>query len=216
MQLTLPGVPEGKKKVRPISWRESVPQLLEENDWKCFVCGGEIHGTGAAHVWVEHIIPRAQGGEDIYGNLAVSHPTCNLLRSDRDMDDPALPALIAKARALVQKPLKERTCINEGCNANIADRGPQAVNCLSCVERKEREYGVRYRRINRKRLSAVERIRRRKKEGLPAIRTCLDCGANIHHRGSPSVRCEPCQLEYSRRRARENQRALRAAQKAAA
>ena len=53
----------------------------------CGICGGEIdyalpHTDPMSYV-VDHVIPLAQGGEDVIGNKQAAHRICNRMKSDK-------------------------------------------------------------------------------------------------------------------------------------
>lgn len=178
-QLTIWGEVEKPTADRPSrkNWRWAIPELLVEADHRCAVCGGEIRGEGAAHVWVEHLVPLTRGGADTRDNLGVSHPICNLARSNRYLDDPWVAENRARLRDIAARPLSERTCID--CDTSIAHRGWYASRCELCQRSHKLELlreGLRRRRLespdsirardraywnkNRDRLNALRNARR--------------------------------------------------------
>ena len=135
-------MPDIEQPIKPNrkNWRWAIPDLLEQNDGKCCVCGEKIRGTAAEHVWVEHIVPIALGGADELHNLSVSHPCCNMAKSDRMMDDPVLKEMLPKLRAAVNRSdrhtdTQERACL--GCGVNIDRRGHRFGRCARCQREHE-------------------------------------------------------------------------------
>jgi 5-methylcytosine-specific restriction endonuclease McrA len=61
--------------------------VLERDDWRCHVCGGdapkEARGTMR---WdapeVDHIVPLSRGGSHTYANVACAHRRCNIIKGD--------------------------------------------------------------------------------------------------------------------------------------
>jgi len=56
-------------------------RLLERQGWRCGICGGPI--ALGARVHVDHRVPVSRGGRHVEGNLAVTHPRCNLAKGSR-------------------------------------------------------------------------------------------------------------------------------------
>ena len=66
-------------KVRPISRRRR--QVFERTGGRCLYCRLPLALDGTWHV--EHMVPRALGGDDAAGNLVAACTQCNLAKSDR-------------------------------------------------------------------------------------------------------------------------------------
>ena len=64
---------------RPVSKRRR--ELFEKSEGKCHYCRGALTLDGKWHV--EHMMPRALGGEDELGNLVASCVACNLAKRDK-------------------------------------------------------------------------------------------------------------------------------------
>lgn len=71
---------------RPWLPREKHLILLAEHGRVCFWCGVLLNGL----YHIDHVVPRALGGEDQISNLVPSCPTCNLKKSDINPYDFAL------------------------------------------------------------------------------------------------------------------------------
>lgn len=54
--------------------------VWERDEGVCHICQ---HPADESNWHLEHVIPLAQGGEHSYGNVAVSHPKCNLRKGSR-------------------------------------------------------------------------------------------------------------------------------------
>lgn len=61
-------------------------RLFSEQSGECWLCGFPIEWgddvNDDLYIHVDHLIPRSHGGSDEYCNLAVSHRSCNIARSD--------------------------------------------------------------------------------------------------------------------------------------
>ena len=66
-------------KVRPISRRRR--QVFERSGGRCHYCRFALTLDGRWHV--EHMVPRALGGDDAAGNLVAACAPCNLAKRDR-------------------------------------------------------------------------------------------------------------------------------------
>jgi len=64
---------------RPVSKRRR--ELFEKSEGKCHYCRGTLTLDGKWHV--EHMMPRALGGEDVLSNLVASCVPCNLAKRDK-------------------------------------------------------------------------------------------------------------------------------------
>lgn len=49
---------------------------MERDSWACVYCGATAEQSGT-HLQLDHIVPRANGGEDVPENLTASCITCN-------------------------------------------------------------------------------------------------------------------------------------------
>jgi len=65
--------------VRPISRRRR--EIFARSDGRCHYCRTALTLEGRWHV--EHMMPRALGGEDAPGNLVAACAPCNLAKNDR-------------------------------------------------------------------------------------------------------------------------------------
>lgn len=59
-------------------------KVWERDRGFCFICGLP---ADPQDWWLEHIIPLSRGGTHEYTNVAVSHQTCNQMKSDRLMEE---------------------------------------------------------------------------------------------------------------------------------
>jgi hypothetical protein len=66
-------------RARPISRRRR--EVFERSEGRCMYCRAALTLDGRWHV--EHMVPKALGGEDVAGNLVASCAPCNLAKSDR-------------------------------------------------------------------------------------------------------------------------------------
>lgn len=51
---------------------------------RCYLCGADVPAD-AFHV--EHVVPLARGGDDVWSNLNIAHPTCNLRKGARTLEE---------------------------------------------------------------------------------------------------------------------------------
>ena len=56
---------------------ENRDRLAEAQNWRCCYCGVRTTASGGCRATFEHIIPRALGGSNLVGNLAISCCSCN-------------------------------------------------------------------------------------------------------------------------------------------
>ena len=56
---------------------ENRDRLAEAQNWRCCYCGVRMAASGNRRATFEHILPRALGGSDLIGNLAISCYSCN-------------------------------------------------------------------------------------------------------------------------------------------
>ena len=66
--------------------------VLERDGWKCRVCGCDtpkhLRGTFEDNApELDHIIPISQSGPHLYSNMQILCRTCNILKSDMNMDE---------------------------------------------------------------------------------------------------------------------------------
>ena len=85
----LPMLPEQRRSPtgqRLKGWRKHLPDLIREQDGMCPLCAGELpEDYGLIHV--DHILPRAAGGEHNVENLQATHAFCNMSKGlDREGD----------------------------------------------------------------------------------------------------------------------------------
>jgi hypothetical protein len=70
-----------------IHWRV----VGERDDWVCHLCGGEVlKKAGTAYepfgATVDHLIPIAKDGTHTWGNVALAHRRCNVVRGADDLE----------------------------------------------------------------------------------------------------------------------------------
>ncbi|WP_194922942.1 HNH endonuclease [Catenulispora pinisilvae] len=58
------------------AWRKLRASILDRDGWRC-------HWCGAVATTVDHVVPRAAGGDDSPGNLVASCSRCNCSRGAR-------------------------------------------------------------------------------------------------------------------------------------
>ena len=61
--------------------------LLEESDWTCGICGGDIpkewEKWSPLTPHIDHIVPLSKGGEHSYVNTQAAHSSCNIQKGDK-------------------------------------------------------------------------------------------------------------------------------------
>ena len=77
------------------AWRDVRSAVLDRDGWQCQHCGQHVHPRclvngcpNCAHV--DHLTPKAKGGDDHPANLVASCQRCNLSRGDRMRHVPVL------------------------------------------------------------------------------------------------------------------------------
>jgi len=62
-------------------------EILERDNWKCGICGGEISPDLAwpdrMSATLDHIVPIVKGGDHSFANVQAAHFTCNSSKGDR-------------------------------------------------------------------------------------------------------------------------------------
>lgn len=59
-------------------------RLLEDQDWACIACGGDLRELG----WhLDHIVALANGGRHVDNNVQMLCPTCNRRKSAKDFGE---------------------------------------------------------------------------------------------------------------------------------
>lgn len=67
-------------------------ELGPNDNWICHLCGFDVLpiAGGAGQPWgatVDHVVPIAMGGDDVWSNVRLAHRWCNSKRHDRDADE---------------------------------------------------------------------------------------------------------------------------------
>lgn len=68
--------------------------VLRRDDFRCVWCGAQPERF---YLQVDHVVPRAKGGKTHPANLVTACPTCNLRKSDKEVEVP-LPVLALLAK----------------------------------------------------------------------------------------------------------------------
>lgn len=58
------------------AWRKLRDEVLARDGWECYICKGVANQ-------VDHLIPKAKGGQDTLENTAAICQACNLKKSDK-------------------------------------------------------------------------------------------------------------------------------------
>ena len=69
------------RSARPLAISRRRREVFARSDGRCHYCRGALVLDGRWHV--EHMVPRALGGDDVASNLVAACAPCNLAKSDR-------------------------------------------------------------------------------------------------------------------------------------
>jgi hypothetical protein len=114
--------------------RESVSKRIGEKAtawiWRrdccrCVYCGADLTPGRGAHL--DHLEPRARGGEDLVVNLVLSCDSCNSARQDMSLEQWA--AYAQAARKVRFSPEDVRAIASTPCPAELAGRGRAWTGC---------------------------------------------------------------------------------------
>lgn len=74
------------EKLGAVSERIDLWVVAERDRWRCGICGKRVGQmtTGRRSASLDHIVPLARGGQNLYVNVQLVHLVCNWSKHDRD------------------------------------------------------------------------------------------------------------------------------------